>query len=144
TDESIFNTSGFGHCRWILIIPEEKCYPDCIDEIWQSRGKSTMLWGAFCGEMKSELVFTPAGVTSKSQTYVDHILDPNLISFWDETYEAYASGWTQVVEDNTPGHKGVANQCRDINEVETVLWQSQSPDLSLIEALWREIENRTS
>ncbi|KAH0603088.1 uncharacterized protein H6S33_008092 [Morchella sextelata] len=113
-------------------------HSDCIDETWESGRKSTMIWGEFCGEMKSELVFTPAGVTIKSQTYVDEILDPYLIPFWHETCEAY--GWTQVVEDNAPGHKGVANQCREVNEVETVPWPPQSPDLNLIEALWAEIE----
>jgi hypothetical protein len=138
TDESIFNTSGFGHRPWVLRTPEEEYHPDCIDETWESGRKSTMIWGAFCGEMKSELVFTPAGVTIKSQTYVDHILDPHLIPFWHETCEAY--GWTQVVEDNAPGHKGVANQCREVNEVESVPWPPQSPDLNLIEALWGEIE----
>ncbi|KAI5842155.1 hypothetical protein DFP73DRAFT_480354, partial [Morchella snyderi] len=109
TDESIFNTSGFGHRPWVLRTPEDEYHPDCIDETWESGRKSNMIWGQFCAEMKSELVFTPAGVTIKSQTY--------------------------VVKDNAPGHKGVYNQCREVNEMEPVPWPPQSPDLNLIEGL---------
>lgn len=88
--------------------------------------------------MKSELIFVPAGSTVSSATYTQNILDPLLIPFWHETCETY--GWTQVVEDGAPGHKGVANACRERNGVEVLEWSPQSPDLNLIEALWGDME----
>ncbi|RPA99617.1 hypothetical protein L873DRAFT_1843518 [Choiromyces venosus 120613-1] len=62
TDESTFSTTGFGHRPWVLRRPEEEFHPDCIDETWESGRESVMIWGGFCGEMKSELQVIPPGV----------------------------------------------------------------------------------
>lgn len=97
-----------------------------------------MVWGAFCGRLKSELIFVPAGSTVSSVSYTNHILDPELIPFWHKTCEEY--GWTQVVEDGAPGHKGFSKACREINNLESLEWSPQSPDLNLIEALWADME----
>lgn len=99
-----------------------------------------MVWGAFCGSLKSELVFVPAGSTVSSTTYTQDILDPLLIPFWHQTCKEY--GWTQVVEDGAPGHKGVSKECWEINNVEVLEWAPQSPDLNLIEVLWGDMETK--
>lgn len=85
-------------------------HPDYMDEREQSGRKVIMVQGAFCCQMKTDLVFVPQKVSVDSATYTEYILDPSLIPFWHKTCEAY--GWTRVVEDNTPGHKKYAIACR--------------------------------
>lgn len=94
TDESTFTTVGFSHRPWVLRRPGEEFHPDCIDETWESGRESVMVWGGFCGEMKSELHIIPPKTKVNSSYYVTHVLDPILIPFWHQTCERY--GWTQV------------------------------------------------
>lgn len=110
SDESFFHTVGFHHRPMVIRRAGEEDHPDCIDHREKSGRKGVMVWGAFCGTMKSDLVFVPQKVSIDSTTYTLHILDSQLIPFWHKTCEAY--GWTMVVEDNAPGHKLWAITCR--------------------------------
>lgn len=47
TDESTFNTVGFGHWPWVNCWPDEEYHPDCIDKKWESGRKSVMIWECF-------------------------------------------------------------------------------------------------
>ncbi|KAF8463995.1 hypothetical protein BDZ91DRAFT_730538 [Kalaharituber pfeilii] len=44
------------------------------------------------------------------------------------------------MEDGAPGHKGFSKACRKKNDVETLEWVPQSPDLNPIEVLWGDME----
>jgi len=78
-------------------------------------------------------------VTRNSEVYATQILNPHLIPFCHKTCEKY--GWTQVVEDGAPRHQKHAIKLRLKNDVEVLSWCPQSPDLNLIEALWRDMES---
>lgn len=75
----MFNTARFGHCPWVIPTPFEEFHPDCVEERCESGRKSVMIWGAFCGTLKSNLYFVPAGTKIDSSVYTTEILDPLLI-----------------------------------------------------------------
>ena len=93
-----------------------------------------MVWGGFCGALKSDLVTVPGKTNIGSATNVVSIMEPYLVPFWQQFCEEY--GWLKVVEDGAPGHKKYAIQYRDLNISDTL----QSPDLNIIEALWVDME----
>ena len=95
-----------------------------------------MGWAAFCGSNKTSLAILPTGkITVDSAEYVKNVLYPLLVPFWLDMCEKH--GWTVVVEDNAPGHKGWSKAYR-LREyiVDVIEWPPQSPDLNLIETCW--------
>jgi transposase len=138
TDESSFSTAGFAHRPWVIRKPGEEDHPDCVDNTFHSGRQTKMVWGAFCGTTKSDLIFVPGKAKIDSATYVRTIMEPALVPFWQQCCEEY--GWTIVMEDGAPGHKGYSKGYRELNGIEVLEWPAQSPDLNLIEACWRDIE----
>lgn len=108
TDKSTFSTSGFGSCHWVTHKAFEGYHEDSIDTTHESGRETKMIWEAFCGTLKSNLVFVPSKVNIDSSLCVKNIMEPHLVPFWHECCEEY--GWVGVVEDGTPGHTGFANQ----------------------------------
>ena len=121
TDESMFSTAGFRNRPWVMRKATEEYHEDCVDETFESGRQSKMVWGAFCGTLKSQLVFVPTKAKVDSSFYVTKIMYPSLVlPFWHPSCEQYS--WTTVVEDGALGHKGFSICYRDLNGMETTRW----------------------
>ena len=68
--ESSFSTGRFGHCPWVIRKPDEGYHPDCVDSKFRSGQKIKMVWGAFCGTTKSDLISVFGKAKLDSATYV--------------------------------------------------------------------------
>ena len=68
-DESYFSTAGFGSRPPVIRNAVEEYHPDCLDEVWESGSSRVMVWGAFCRQIKSDLVFVDGKVTLNSEVY---------------------------------------------------------------------------
>ncbi|KAG0135012.1 hypothetical protein HOY82DRAFT_537054 [Tuber indicum] len=87
SDESYFSTVGFSNRPPVIRNVAEEYHPDCIDDRERSGRDDIMVWGAFCGRKKSDLIFVPNKVTIDSATYIQEVLDQQLISFWHAACE---------------------------------------------------------
>ena len=94
--------------------------------------------GAFCGAIRSDLIFVNGRAKLDSATYVRMVLEPALAPFWHQCCEKY--GWAIVQVDNAPGHKGYAKAYRELNGMEALEWPAELRDLNLIEACWGDVE----
>ncbi|RPA95122.1 hypothetical protein L873DRAFT_1837288 [Choiromyces venosus 120613-1] len=137
TDESTFSTTGFGHHPWVIRLPEEEFYIDCVDQTFEQGRESTMAWGGFCSTTKSELVFIPGKDKMDSAMYVEAVMEPYLVPLWYEYYEMYA--WARVIEDGAPGYKKHARTYRELNGIDTGQI-SDIPTLQLhLKTIWGQI-----
>lgn len=146
TNQTPFSAAGLGHrpsgCQWVIRKLDEENHPDCVDETpSQPEGQqSRMLWGGFCGGVKSELVCIPGTAARELDpaTYVTALMEPHLVPLWHRCCEEY--GWAKVVDDGAPGHQEPAATYSQLNGVDVLGLPAQSPDLNLAEALWKDME----
>ncbi|RPB01860.1 hypothetical protein L873DRAFT_1675170, partial [Choiromyces venosus 120613-1] len=105
-NELYFSIAGFGSHPIVIRNAAEEYYPDCLDKRSKSGSTMVITSSAFCGYMKSDIVFMEGKVMVNSEVYILQILDPYLIPFWHKIYKGY--GWTQVVEDSASRHQKCA------------------------------------
>ena len=62
-----------------------------------------MIWGGFCGSIKSELVIIPGKATLDSAAYATAVMEPHLVPLWNKYCKERR--WAVVMEDGAPGHR---------------------------------------
>jgi transposase len=99
------------------------------------------VWSCFCGKHMGPLVIILKGGTIMAKRYIE-VLKKHFILFYKRMVRLYGQ---EVVmqEDNASWYK--ANAVRKFlktQKVKYLLWLPQSPDLTLIENLWKQIKGR--
>lgn len=134
SDECTFELGKAGRIWVTRRIDEKKC-PDCIKSIYRSGRVSIMIWGAIGWDWKSPLVFLEKEEGSKgvnSKAYLHQVLEPIVFPLFDTLGPDYI-----FMEDGSKVHLGYARLPRLEHGVRGFNWPPSSPDLNVIEKVWR-------
>jgi len=134
SDEATFDIGKDGRV-WVTRRVDEKRCPDCIKSVYRSGRFSVMIWGAIGWDYKSPLVFMEKlpgrkGICSKA--YLQEVLEPVVFPLFDQLGPEYI-----YMEDGSGVHKGHARLPRLEHGVRGFAWPPSSPDLNVIEKVWR-------
>jgi len=78
-------------------------------------------------------VFISSKVKVNAALYIRNIRYTRLVLF--RYYCCAEHRWVTIVEDGTPDDKSISTHYRNLNQIETTKWVTQSPYLNLIENL---------
>ena len=128
TDESTFEVGKSSRQVHVWKNAYERYSSSCIV---QSGRTSLMIWGAFAGGQKSQLVFMPKDRHS-AKDFVEVVYNVELLHFMSRVPQGL------LMEDGTPVHHSkVCEEWRQTNLLEKLDWPANSPDLYPIENLWK-------
>ena len=136
SDESKFNVFGSDGRVHVRRKTGERFSPNCVKTTVKFGGGSVMVWGMISSSGVGPLIRLHGKVNAE---VYKQLLDQHVLPVF------YASSQNPVfMQDNAPCHK--AKKVMDFlkaNNVTTMEWPPQSPDLNPIENVWKLIGERT-
>ena len=118
--------------RWVFRFPYEKWEKEMIQPYLKGKGVSVMVWGAFVGKEKSNLVRMVRNPDTKrngytAASYMD-LLDGKIPTMWEPGL--------LFMQDNAPIHTArIVREWLEENGIDVLEWPPYSPDLSPIKHL---------
>ena len=147
TDECAFNVGGAPGRVWVARTVEEEFDDSCLLPKFKKLD-SIIVWGCFIGRKKGPLIIWDKkewGKTINAKGYQTHII-PHVDQFWQDQ-SADTQDYVYIQHDNSSPHRArtTVTDLQDRGLYNYLMpWPATSPDLNLIEAVWRLIKSRIS
>jgi hypothetical protein len=139
SDEVTFYVGADGSIFYVTRRSGEEYLEKNLKPTFKSGHTAVGAWSCFCGDEIGLLVIIPKGGMMTAACYLE-VVKKHFIPFYRRMRRKYSPD-VIVQEDNASWHKAkLVTNCFGKLKIKRLRWPPQSPDLSPIENLWKQIK----
>jgi transposase len=139
SDEATFHVGADGSVFYVTRGSGEEYLEKNLNPSFKSGRTSVGVWSCFCGDEMGPLVIIEKGGTMTAKRYLETV-KKHFLPFYRRMRRKYGPD-VVMQEDNASWHKAkMVTNYLDKQKVKRLRWPPQSPDLSPIENLWKQIK----